>query len=183
MNYIEMVNDAIQYIESNLDRKLSLEELAFRYYISPMHFYRIFRAATNQTVKSYILARKLSAAAIALKTSNHNVTEIAFRHGFNSLEQFIRDFKKVFLVTPSRYRRGNIPISIVEQMDIVERDLKNENRDIIINYSCRELKQIKLLGKEIHFNPWDSCELEEMIRNMIIDFHHKYVVQGAVSVK
>jgi len=75
MNYIEMVNDAIQYIESNLYRKLSLEELASRYYISPMHFYRIFRAATNQTVKSYILARKLSAAAIALRTSNtHNYT-------------------------------------------------------------------------------------------------------------
>lgn len=36
MNYIEIVNDAIQYIESNLHRKLCLEELASRYYISPM---------------------------------------------------------------------------------------------------------------------------------------------------
>ncbi|MHB1044348.1 MAG: hypothetical protein ACYC0Q_16180 [Eubacteriales bacterium] len=45
MNYIEIVTDVIQYIESNLHRKLCLEELASRYYISPMHFYRIFRAA------------------------------------------------------------------------------------------------------------------------------------------
>lgn len=46
MNYIGIINDAIQYIESNLHRKLCLEELASRYYISPMHFYRIFRAVT-----------------------------------------------------------------------------------------------------------------------------------------
>ena len=60
MNYIKIVNDAIQYIESNLHRNLSLDELASRYYYSPMHFYRIFRAVTDKTVKSYILERKLS---------------------------------------------------------------------------------------------------------------------------
>ena len=58
MNYIEIVNDAIQYIESNLHRNLSLEELVSRYYISPTYFHRIFRAVTNHTVKSYILGRK-----------------------------------------------------------------------------------------------------------------------------
>ncbi len=61
MDYIEIVNDAIQYIESNLHRKM---ELASLYYISPMHFYRIFRAVINQTIKSYILGRRLSQAAM-----------------------------------------------------------------------------------------------------------------------
>lgn len=55
MNYIGIVTDAIRYIESNLHRKLCLEELASHYYLSPMHFHRIFRAVTNQTLKSYIL--------------------------------------------------------------------------------------------------------------------------------
>ncbi|WP_042315805.1 AraC family transcriptional regulator [Desulfofarcimen acetoxidans] len=69
MNYIEIVNDVIQYIESNLHPKLCLKELASRYYFSPTHFHHIFRAVTNQTVKSYILGRKLSEAAIALKVN------------------------------------------------------------------------------------------------------------------
>ncbi|SFG93730.1 regulatory helix-turn-helix protein, AraC family [Desulfotomaculum arcticum] len=76
MDYIEMVNDAIQYIESNLHRKLSLEELAARYYISPTYFHRIFRAVANQTVKSYILGRKFSAAALALKKTDRNVADM-----------------------------------------------------------------------------------------------------------
>ncbi|MHB8918158.1 MAG: helix-turn-helix domain-containing protein [Desulfocucumaceae bacterium] len=182
MNYIKIkiVNDAIQYIESNLHRKLSLEELASRYYISPTYFYRIFRAVTNQSFKSYILGRKLSAAAIALRKTDRNVADIAFQHGFNSHEQFTRDFIKMFQVTPSRYRKDNISVLLMDRMDIVERDFRNENKDIIIDYSCRDLKEIKLLGKEVHFNPWNSCELEEIMR-MIIDFEGEYVVWGTAS--
>lgn len=148
MNYIEMVNDAIQYIESNLHRKLSLDELASRYYISPTYFHRIFRAVTNHTVKSYILGRKLSAAAIELRQTDRNVADIAFQYGFNSHEQFTRDFIKMFHVTPSRYRKERIVVSLKEEMDVVERDFRNKNKDIIVDYSCQGLNEIKLLGKE-----------------------------------
>jgi len=175
MNYIEIINDAIKYIESNLHRKLSLEELASRYYISPTYFYRIFRAVTNQTVKSYILGRKLSAAAIALKKTDRNVADIAFRYGFNSHEQFTRDFIKMFKVTPRCYRKDNTSVLLVDRIDIVERNFRNENNDLVVDYSCREqLKEIKLLGKEVHFNPWNRCEVEEMIRRGL-DFYEGYV--------
>lgn len=175
MNYIDIVNDAIQYIESNLHRKLSLEELASQYHISPTYFYRIFRAVTNQTVKSYILGRKLSAAAVSLRKTNRKVTDIAFRYGFNSHEQFTRDFLKMFKVSPSRYRKEKKnSITLIDRIDIVERDFKNENNDIVVDYSCREINEIKLLGKEVHFNPWNSCELEEAIRK-VLDFYEKYI--------
>ena len=177
MNYIEIINDAVQYIESNLGRKLCLEEIASRYYISPMHFHRIFRAVTNQTVKSYILGRRLSEAAIALRKTDCKVVEIAFQYGFNSHEQFTRDFLKMFHVTPSRFRKDNIPVLLIDRIEIIERDFKNENKDIIVNYSCREFKEIKLLGREYHFNPWISCELEEAIRKGS-DFEEEYFVKG-----
>ncbi|HBV96486.1 MAG: hypothetical protein JL50_13810 [Peptococcaceae bacterium BICA1-7] len=181
MNYIEIVSDAIIYIESNLHKKLSLEELASRYYISPAYFYRIFRAVTNQTVKSYILGRKLSAAAVALKKTGRNVVDIAFQYGFNSHEQFTRDFFKMFHVTPSRYRKENISVPLMAEMDIVERDFKNENNDIIVDYSCLDFNEIKLLGEEVRFNPWNSCELEA-IMGLNLVFYQKYV-QGRLSYK
>ena len=99
MNYIEIVSDAIHYIESNLHRKLCLGELASRYFVSPMHFYRIFRAVTNQTIKSYILGRRLSKAAIALRNTDSKVVDVALQYGFNSQEQFTRNFLKMFHVT------------------------------------------------------------------------------------
>lgn len=177
MNYVEIVNDTVQFIESNLHRKLSLEELASRYYISPTHFYRIFRAVANQTVKSYILGRKLSSAAVALKRTNQKVVDIAFQYGFNSHEQFSRDFQKRFHVTPRRYRKENIYVSLTERVDIIERDFRNKNKDIMVDFYCSELKEIRLLGKEVHHNPVCSCEMEQLI-NKVFGFFDEYIVQG-----
>ncbi|SFH08874.1 AraC family transcriptional regulator [Desulfotomaculum arcticum] len=180
MNYIEIVNDAIQYIESNLHRKLALEELASRYYISTTYFYRIFHAVTNQTVKSYILGRRLTAAAIELRKTDRNIADIAFQHGFNSHEQFTRDFKKMFHITPYNYRKNNISVALKEELDVVERDFRNKNKDIIIDYSCRELKEITLLGKEIFFQPEIRCELEEAIRRGN-NFEEEYFIKGTAG--
>lgn len=180
MNYIEIVNDAIQYIESNLHRNLSLEELASRYYISPMYFYRIFRAVINQTVKSYMLGRKLSEAAIALRNTSLNVIDIAFQYGFNSHEHFTRDFLKMFHITPSRYRKENIIVHLMDRVDIIERDFRNKNKDIIVDYTCKELEEIKLLGKKMFFRPLVSCELEEAIRKGSF-FEEEYFIKGAAS--
>ena len=177
MNYIEIVNDAIQYIESNLHRNLSLEELASRYYYSPMHFYRIFQAVTNQTVKSYVLERKLSEAAVALKNTDRKVVDIAYQYGFNSHEQFTRDFQKMFHVTPSRYRKEKSYFSLAERLDVIERDFRTKKNDIIVHYYCQKIKEIKLLGKEVFFNPECSCEMEELIRK-VYDFYEEYFVQG-----
>lgn len=180
MNYIEITNDAIQYIESNLHRKLCLEELATRYYISPMHFYRIFRAVTNQTVKSYILGRRLSEAAIALKNTDYKVVDIAFQYGFNSHELLSRNFQKKFKVSPSQYRKKDISVSLIQKMKIIERDFRNKNKDIIVDYSYRELKEIKLLGKEIILHPENSDELDEAIFKLY-DFTKKYIIQGTAK--
>lgn len=180
MNYIEIVNDTIQYIESNLHRKLSLRELASRYFISPMHFYRIFRAVTNKTIKSYILGRKLSEAAIALKNTDRKVVDIAFQYGFNSHEQFTRDFQRMFNATPSRYRKENINVSLTERMEIIERDFKNKNKDIMVDFHCRVFKEIKLLGKEFHHNPECSWEMEKLIRK-VMDFYGEYIVRGTAG--
>lgn len=176
MNYIEIVNDAIQYIESNLHRNLSLEELASRYYISPMHFYRIFRAVTNQTIKSYILGRKLSEAAITLKNTDKKVVEIAFQYGFSSHELFTRNFIRMFHIAPNRYRNENISVPLTEVMDIVQRDFRNKNRDIIVDYSCQELQEINLLGKEALFHPEISCEMDEFIQKCF-NFIDEYIFQ------
>ncbi|TEB10411.1 Right origin-binding protein [Pelotomaculum sp. FP] len=180
MHYIGMINDAIQYIEANLHRKLCLKELSAMYYISPMHFYRIFRAVTNQTVKSYVLGRKLSEAAIALKNTDYKVVDIAFRYGFNSHEQFTRNFLKMFHVTPNRYRKENVSVPLMDRIDVLERDFRNVKKDVVIDYFCRELKEIKLLGKDVLFHPEDVNEVTEVFR-MVISFKEEFIIRGTAG--
>lgn len=180
MNYVEIINDAIQYIEVNLHRKLGLMELSSMYYISPMHFYRIFRAVTNQTVKSYILGRKLSEAAVALKNTNLKVVDIAFQYGFSSHEQFTRSFLKMFHVTPNRYRKEEISVSLMDRIDVLERDFRNVKKDVVIDYFCRETQEIKLLGKEVVFHPEDSDEVAEVFRK-VIGFKEEFMAGGTAG--
>jgi len=180
VNYIDIVNDAMRYIESNLHRKLSLDELSSRHYISSTYFQRIFRAVTNHTVKSYILGRKLSEAAIALRETERNVTDIAFNYGFSSHEQFTRNFIKMFHIAPNRYRKEKIYVPLTERVDIVERDFKNVNKDIIVDYHCREIKEIKILGQEMFFRPENTCELEEAIRRGN-NYEEEYFIKGTAG--
>ncbi len=180
MNYVEIINDVIQYIEANLHRKLCLKELSSMYYISPMHFYRIFRAVTNQTVKSYVLGRKLSEAAIALKNTDCKVVDIAFQYGFNSHEQFSRNFLKMFHLTPNRYRKENVSVPLMDRIDVLERDFRNVKKDVVIDYFCRELKEIKLLGKEVIFHPEDAKEVAEVFR-MVISFKDEFITRGVAG--
>ncbi len=178
MNYIEIVNDTLQYIESNLHRKLSLEELAFQHHISPTHFYRLFRAVTNHTLKSYILGRKLSEAAIALKYTDCKVMDIAFQYGFNSHEQITWDFLKTFHVTPSRYRKEKISVPLTERIDIIERNFRNKNNALVVDHYCREIKEIKLLGKKVFFNLECSCDIQDLL-GKVFDFMEEYIYQGS----
>lgn len=180
MNYIELINDAIQYIEANLHRKLCLKELTSMYYISPMHFYRVFRAVTNQTVKSYVIGRKLSEAAIALKKTELKIVDIAFQYGFSSHEQFTRNFLKMFHVTPNRYRKENISVALMDRINVLEREFRNIKKDVIIDYFCREIQEIKLLGKEVLFHPEDSNEVAEVFRR-VIGFKEEFMPTGTTG--
>ena len=95
------------HIESNLNRDLSLTELADVAFLSPYHFHRIFRATVGEGVAEYVRRVRLERAAIALKATDDDVTAIAFDSMYGSHEAFTRAFRRQFEVSPSEFRRGN----------------------------------------------------------------------------
>ncbi|MFV2058554.1 MAG: helix-turn-helix domain-containing protein, partial [Thiohalomonadales bacterium] len=96
MNYLTRVQKGIEFIESNLDYDISLQEVSQKAGISQWHFQRIFRALTNETLKTYIRSRRLSKALEKLLITNQKIIEIAVTAGFESQESFTRAFKKAF---------------------------------------------------------------------------------------
>lgn len=112
MDYIEMVDDATHYIENNLDKDITLDQLAERYYISKYYFFRIFKTVTNKTLKVYMDERKLIAAAKEIKETDKKVKDIAAKYAYGSPETFTRRFKRFFGVTPTEYRNEAIEIML-----------------------------------------------------------------------
>jgi len=175
MNYIEMIIDALQYIESNLRNEITLGCLAKRYHMSQTHFYRIFRVVTNKTFKTYIQERRLSEAALEIKNSSRRVLDIALDWGFNSHESFIRSFHRFFSINPLEYRRKQVNLNIFLPIEVVERDFRNKNKDIIVDFQYHEIESIILYGKSIEFQPEDSVQVKQ-ISQSIVRFVEEYIV-------
>ena len=105
MDYLRQVQCAIDYIEQHLSDEIALGDVSRAAGVSHWHFLRIFKALTNETLKSYIRLRRLANARSSLRTSSRSILDIALAAGFESQAAFNRAFKQAFGVTPARYRR------------------------------------------------------------------------------
>ena len=97
------IESVISYINANLDGDLSVETLAAESYMSKYHFMRKFKELTGYTVHSYILQKRLIAAANLIK-SGVSSTRAAAISGFRDYSTFQRAFKKAFGVNPVKMK-------------------------------------------------------------------------------
>lgn len=94
------------YIDKNLDKKLTLDMLCKIESLSKFHFHRLFHLHFGLTVFQYIQLQRMKKAATQLYYHSHlSVTNIAFDAGFKNAESFSRAFKKIFLVTPTEFKK------------------------------------------------------------------------------
>ena len=95
------------WIEQQLDSPLTLESIADRAGLSPYHFSRLFTARMGRSVMAHVRGRRLVRGARRLcDEPDLKLVELAFDCGFESQEAFTRAFKRVFGVSPGRFRNG-----------------------------------------------------------------------------
>ena len=103
MDLITELNQAIEYIEDNLDGELELEEIAKITSYSPYHFQRIFNYITGIPLSEYIRKRRLSMAVFDLQ-NDEKVIDVALKYGYLSSDSFTRAFVKQHGITPSQIK-------------------------------------------------------------------------------
>lgn len=97
----------VAWIEEQLDTPLTLELIAQRAGLSAYHFSRLFTARMGRSVMAHVRGRRLVRGARRLATEPElKLVELAFDCGFESQEAFSRAFKRVFGVSPGRFRDG-----------------------------------------------------------------------------
>ncbi len=98
---LRVIND---YVESHLDRKLSLAELAGLLFMSLSHFERLFRASVGCSPYRYVLNRKIERARGLLLNTSLSLQQIAEACGFANQSHFTRHFTRQVGVSPARFR-------------------------------------------------------------------------------
>jgi AraC family transcriptional regulator len=112
--YSDRIDRVLLHIDRNLDRRLSLEEIAGIGAFSPFHFHRVFKAQVGETLHAYILRRRLSlAASLLLHRTEWDLTRVSAECGFSSPSDFSRAFKKAFGKSPRGFRAAGVEKAIV----------------------------------------------------------------------
>ena len=83
-DHTKQINRVIDYINSNLNRQISIDELSSLVDISTYHFHRIFTASMAEPVGKYILRRRLERAANVLLSDPAAIKDVAYDWGFSS---------------------------------------------------------------------------------------------------
>lgn len=93
------------YIRSNFEQDITLEQLCKTFAISEGYLSRKFKAVSGIGLNQYITYVRISHAEKLLSESDLSVTEIAERCGFNGSNYFTSVFKKIKGMTPLMYKK------------------------------------------------------------------------------
>ena len=100
------MQNALRYINKNFRAPLSLGSVADEVGYSKSHFSRVFAKYVGCNFIDYVKEKRLKSAALLLRTTEMNASDIAFSCGYGSVSQFIRDFKAFYSESPGDYRKG-----------------------------------------------------------------------------
>jgi len=100
----EPIQNAIQFILTNFQNKIRIEDLLAVTNMSYASFYSSFKKAYLMPFKDYLLKVRVGYACKLLTEESKHISEIAFESGFENLSNFNRQFKKIKSMTPSQFQ-------------------------------------------------------------------------------
>ncbi|ADD43986.1 GlxA family transcriptional regulator [Stackebrandtia nassauensis] len=99
------IGGALQWANANLDRPLTVDDMARRANLGPRSFYRRVHAATGTTPLKWLLNQRLVHAQSMLETSDAPIEKIARLSGLGTAANLRRHFTAHIGVSPAEYRR------------------------------------------------------------------------------
>ena len=101
----QKLQQAIDFIHGNLERKLTLKEMAAQLDLSTFYFCELFKKSIGTPPYTYVLQQRVKLAQQLLKNSNKNIADIALECGFASHTHLNKHFRKFTGLTPKQYRK------------------------------------------------------------------------------
>jgi transcriptional regulator GlxA family with amidase domain len=100
----DAVKQAQEFIENNIQDKITIDELADKVSLGRRSFERRFKTATNNSVLEYINRVKMEYAKKSFETSRKNINEVMYDVGYTDTKAFRTIFKKITGLNPIEYR-------------------------------------------------------------------------------
>ncbi len=120
----ELVSYIIDYLNNNINRFVSIDELALYFGYEKSYIMKVFKKHIGITIKDYQNNRRILNSIKGIYREDL-LLKVALDNGFNSLEYYSEMFTKVVGVSPSTYKKFIKKKCSKENIDIIEEFLKN----------------------------------------------------------
>ncbi len=108
MDWIKQLNEVMDYIDDNLQSKISYDSIAETACCSIYNFQRMFSYIAQTPLSEYIRNRRMTLAAFDVIKGDERIIDIALKYGYDSQDAFSRAFKNFHGVLPSKARTESV---------------------------------------------------------------------------
>jgi len=102
----------IHFIKENYDQKITLEDVAEKFYLSYSYLSRYFKEKIGVGFNRYLMNIRLKHSMKELLYTTNSISHIALNNGFPNVKSFVYYFKEAYKQTPKLYREANQKIGM-----------------------------------------------------------------------
>ena len=121
----DLICDILDFIDDNINRKITMDELSGHFYFHKDYIMRLFKKEIHSTISDYINKKRIFQSLKDLQLSNDSILYIGLKHGFASLEYYSEVFHKVMGVSPVIYRKFS-----ARSMEVEDEDMKTIQKNL-----------------------------------------------------
>ncbi len=160
MNNMELLTNALTYIENHLDKDIKTQDVADACFCSKSTLEKLFRCVNNISVRDYLIRRRMmKAARMIVEEPETGLPDIALNYGYSTNEAFTRAFRQVWNCNPSEFRHNS---RFSELFPRIESPL--ENGDIYMrerkHVDISELYDLFVTRKNCYFV---CCDIKHLV--------------------
>ncbi|MGN0506481.1 MAG: helix-turn-helix domain-containing protein [Lachnospiraceae bacterium] len=160
MGSMELLANALEYLETHLEEDVRTEDVARECYCSKSTLEKLFQCVNHISVHEYLVRRRMTKAArLLLSQPELGILQIALQFGYSTNESFTRAFKQVWNCNPSEFRATTRFTELFPRLRVPD-----ENGDEYVK-NCRqvdisELYDLFVQRKGCYFI---CCDIKNMI--------------------
>lgn len=126
MDNLQLLIEAMDYIENNLTENIKTDDIANHLYCSKSTIEKLFKYIHHISIRDYIIRRRMSKAAREIaRYPEKSLLDIGIQYGYGSNEAFTRAFEGVWQISPSEFRKNPTDYELFPSFK-VDRDIMED---------------------------------------------------------
>ena len=148
----KLVCNIINFIDRNIDRKISISDIETEFFYNRYYIMKLFKREIGVSITNYVNNIRIYNSLEEVRNNNFSLLRIGLDNGFCSLEYFSEVFKKVVGVSPLVYRNFFVSRNLVSVKD---EEIISSNVYILRNFVLKKedylnrVKPDKVLMKKL----------------------------------